>query len=218
MVFDHDAILLDEAGAATPDQGVGMLVNADGQDEEIEVINSSLTDAADQDLNWAVESLARAMERRQKVSVLERMKAAILDALGIPERAPSTNHKEDEEMAVSDEQFAALSAEVKTLSEGMAKIGTTVAEAVGNAVKPLVEAQQTALANQKAKDDAEHTELVNAVVKANLLTEDVAKETPLATLRALAPKATPGTAAALNGAVGNGVEKPKFGLPKAEGK
>lgn len=27
MVFDHDAILLDEAGAATPAQGVGMLVN-----------------------------------------------------------------------------------------------------------------------------------------------------------------------------------------------
>lgn len=27
MVFDHDAILLNEAGAATPDQGVGMMVN-----------------------------------------------------------------------------------------------------------------------------------------------------------------------------------------------
>lgn len=27
--FDHDAILLDEVGAATPEQGVGMLVNAD---------------------------------------------------------------------------------------------------------------------------------------------------------------------------------------------
>lgn len=29
MAFDHDAILIGEAGAATPDQGVGMMVNAD---------------------------------------------------------------------------------------------------------------------------------------------------------------------------------------------
>lgn len=27
--MDHDAILLDEVGAATPEQGVGMMVNAD---------------------------------------------------------------------------------------------------------------------------------------------------------------------------------------------
>lgn len=37
MIFDHDAILLNEPGAATPDQGVGMMVNSDG--EEIEVQN-----------------------------------------------------------------------------------------------------------------------------------------------------------------------------------
>ena len=30
MVFDHDAILLDNIGAATPEQGVGMAVNMDG--------------------------------------------------------------------------------------------------------------------------------------------------------------------------------------------
>jgi hypothetical protein len=31
MQFDHIAILLDEPGAGTPDEGVGMFVNADGQ-------------------------------------------------------------------------------------------------------------------------------------------------------------------------------------------
>ena len=38
MVFDHDAILLDSIGAATPEQGVGMAVNAEGDKIEVEQI------------------------------------------------------------------------------------------------------------------------------------------------------------------------------------
>ncbi|MFY7121718.1 DUF2213 domain-containing protein [Enterobacter cloacae complex sp. SHL021] len=44
MQFDHIAILLDEPGAGTPDEGVGMFVNADGQEADVEV--TSLIDAA----------------------------------------------------------------------------------------------------------------------------------------------------------------------------
>ncbi|AIR71470.1 hypothetical protein [Dickeya fangzhongdai] len=44
MQFDHIAILLDEPGAGTPEEGVGMFVNADGQQSEVE--RASLTDAA----------------------------------------------------------------------------------------------------------------------------------------------------------------------------
>ncbi|HHT4841321.1 TPA: DUF2213 domain-containing protein [Klebsiella aerogenes] len=44
MQFDHIAILLDEPGAGTPEEGVGMFVNADGQEGEVE--NASLIDAA----------------------------------------------------------------------------------------------------------------------------------------------------------------------------
>ena len=40
MVFDHDAILLDSVGAATPDSGVGMAVNAKG--EKIKVKRSEI--------------------------------------------------------------------------------------------------------------------------------------------------------------------------------
>jgi len=36
MVFDHDAILLDSVGAAQPHQGVGMGVNAEGDEFEVE--------------------------------------------------------------------------------------------------------------------------------------------------------------------------------------
>jgi hypothetical protein len=44
MQFDHVAILLDEPGAGTPSDGVGMFVNADGQESSIE--SASLTEAA----------------------------------------------------------------------------------------------------------------------------------------------------------------------------
>lgn len=44
MQFDHIAILLDEPGAGTPEEGVGMFVNADGQEGEVE--NGSLIDEA----------------------------------------------------------------------------------------------------------------------------------------------------------------------------
>ena len=46
MRFDHIAILLDEPGAGTPEEGVGMFVNADGQQGEVEVVN--LDESADQ--------------------------------------------------------------------------------------------------------------------------------------------------------------------------
>lgn len=214
--FDHDAILLDENGAATPEQGVGMMVNAKGETEEIEVINSALDDA-DRDLDWAVDSLARALERRQKASVLDRMKAALLEMFGT-EREPSTNRKEDD-MPVSDEQFKSLSDEVKTLSESMGKIGETIGNAVAAAVKPLVDAQNELTANQKAKDDAEKAELEAKVVKANILDEETAKATPLNTLRALAKKAEPGKAAPLNSAFkGAGDDKPGFKLPGSDKK
>ncbi|MFB4412718.1 DUF2213 domain-containing protein [Pantoea sp. ANP04] len=45
MMFDHVAVLLDEPGAGTPGEGVGIFVNAEGDDQEIEI--ASLADAAD---------------------------------------------------------------------------------------------------------------------------------------------------------------------------
>ncbi|EDK8480234.1 DUF2213 domain-containing protein [Salmonella enterica subsp. enterica] len=44
MQFDHIAILLDEPGAGTPEEGVGIFVNADGQEGEVET--ASLIEAA----------------------------------------------------------------------------------------------------------------------------------------------------------------------------
>lgn len=203
--FDHDAILLDEEGAATPEQGVGMMVNSKGETEEIEVVNSALEDA-ERDLEWAADMAARAAERMAKAPMLERIKTAIMEAITGSERETSSNRKEDD-MAVSDEQFKALSDEVKALSEStkpLANLSETISNAVAEAVKPLKDHVESIDAANKAKDEAEKADLVEKIVKANVLDEETAKATPLNTLRALAPKAKPGKAAALNGAFDGG--------------
>jgi len=216
MEFDHDAILLDQDGAATPDQGVGMMVNSEGEQTQIDVINSFLEDA-DREMDWAVESIVRAAERKHKATAMERMKTRILEAIGLSERETSANTTEKADMA-DEKQLNELSAKVDTLSESIGKIGETIGEAVGNAIKPLVDAQNEIVANQKAKDDAELSELQDKIVKANLMDEAGAKELTLNAARQLAKKAEPGRAAPLNGAFkGTGDDKPAYKLPKAEG-
>lgn len=202
MQFDHDAILLDEDGAATPEQGVGIFVNSAGEAKEIEVINSAYQQA-DSDLDWAVESLARALEKRQRAPFLERMKSAIVEIFGA-ERETSAN-QEKAEMA-DEKQLNELSAKVNALSEAIDNIGETITNAITEAIKPVKEHVDRIEANQKAQEEAERAELVEKVVKANLLDEDAAKELTLNALRKLADRAKPGKAAALNGA-GTGVGK-----------
>lgn len=220
FAFDHDAILLHEAGAATPEQGVGMLVNEKGEEEEIEVINSSLIEDADREIDWAGTRLVEALKRRDSIGTWERMKTAILEAVGLSEREPSVNRKEDD-MAVSEEQFKALSDEVKTLSEAMKPeaLGKVIGDVVANAVRPLVEAQAELTANQKTKDDAELADLQGKIVKANLMDEAAAKELTLNAARALAKKAEPGKAATLNAALGTSTnEGGGFKLPAGDKK
>lgn len=76
MVLDHDCFLLDEPGAATPEQGVGVFVNSAG--DQLEVINSSLEDDLDRELTWAAESIVRVVERKEQEPLIERIKLAIL--------------------------------------------------------------------------------------------------------------------------------------------
>lgn len=199
--FDHDAILLNEEGAATPDQGVGMMVNSKGETEEIEVINSALEEA-ERELEWAADWAIRAVDKMERASVVERIASAIKEAiLGASERETSATNGEAE-MAVSDEQFNALSEEVKSLSDSVKGIGETVANAVTEAMKPIKDHVDQIDAANKAKDEAELADLTAKIVKANLMDEDTAKELTLNAARALAKKAEPGKAAAINGAGG----------------
>lgn len=53
MMFDHVAVLLDEPGAGTPAEGVGIFVNAEGDELEIEVVNLADADVPDpQDVSF----------------------------------------------------------------------------------------------------------------------------------------------------------------------
>lgn len=219
--FDHDAILLDFAGAATPEQGVGIFVNASGESEDITVINS-IWEEADRELDWALDSIVRSLEKKARFPIVEKIKAAITEAFS--SGAEVTANQEEAEMSKTIDE---LSAQVTALTESMNGLGKTITDGVAaaftNALKPLVDAQDKILANEKAKEEAEKSVLIDKVVKANVLDETAAKVTPLETLKALvanmkAPEkpanVRPGTVVNNNqgGATG------KFKAPVAEAK
>jgi len=185
--FDHDAILIGEDGAATPEQGVGMLVNANGKSEQIKVINSSLMDDIERDLGWAAESAVRAIDRLERASMIESIVSAIKSVVsgGQASRETSANLG-DAEMA-DNAKLEELSAKVNTLTEAQEKIGETIANAVTEAVKPIIDAQAEIKANQEAKDAAERDVLVNKIVEAKIdgLGKEVIEKMDTAALNAL---------------------------------
>jgi len=199
MAFDHDAILLGEDGAATPDQGVGMMVNAKGEESQIDVINSVFEDF-EREMDWAADMALRAAERLERVPVMDRIKSAILDAVRGAGREPSANIGEAD--MTDKAQFDALSAKVDAITESQNGIGETIANAVTAAMKPLTDNLAEMQANQTAKDKAELDGYVATIIKANILDADSAAELTLNAARKLAANAKPGTAAALNGAFG----------------
>lgn len=208
ILFDHDAILLGEVGAATPEQGVGMLVNAKSPSgEKVEVVNSLLEDA-ERDLDWSLDSALRAAERLERLPLLERIKRVILDAVRGGQADPETvNNTETEPMAVTDEQFQELANSFKELAESIPTM-------IENAVKPFAEKAEAAANALAAKDEAELAAARAAVVNANLMTEEAANELTLNAALSLVEHAKPRHAYALNGAfVGTG--KPaEYDLPE----
>lgn len=210
IVFDHDAILIGEDGAATPEQGVGMLVNkaVSPTGEQVTVINSTMQEQADRELDWAVADLARAVERKQKAGALDRMKSAIMEALGLSEREPEATQQKEADMA-DEKQLEALSATVNALSEAVNGIAASV--------KTLADAQAAQAQITANAETAELTELRAKIVKANLLDEAAAGELTLNAARALAKAAEPGKAAPIaNGFTPQTETTGGFKLPKSE--
>lgn len=191
MYFDHDAILLDEEGAATPNQGVGMMVNSK---TEIPVINSVLDRAVDE-LEWAAGYLADAVDRVQEAEKKQSVIDKILSALGITgkdkipgESLKANGNSEEIPMPISEEEFKALADSVKALTANAENIAKSVADAVADAVKPLQEQVTALTANAAKAEEAERTELTAKVVANNLLTEETAKTLSVNALRELAGK------------------------------
>lgn len=220
--FDHDAILLGEDGAATPAHGVGMMVNSAVKDgRKIDVINSAV-DEAERELDWAGMHLLSALERRDRATVWERIKSAIMEAVsGSSEREPSANQGEAE--MADDKQLSELSKKVNALEESLkpdnfAKaFGDAIGNAVKEAMKPVTDHVEAIVANQKADEDAKRATAINSLTKGGQWTEDELKDMPLSALNKLVEKAAPGKAAALNSAFG-GVQAQGggFKLPTGE--
>lgn len=187
ILWDHDAILLNETGAATPEQGVGLLVNAaTDHGDEIDVMNSMLEDA-ERELDWAVDRAAHAAERVARIPLIERIKQMILGEVS-NDQEPITNQEEEDAMTVSAEQFKALSDKVDSLSTTVGGIGASVTEAVNAALKPVLEAQERQAATNAAAEEAEKADLVKQLVNAKAFDEEVANELSLPSLRKEAAK------------------------------
>jgi hypothetical protein len=224
IVFDHDAILIGEEGAATPAQGVGLMVNAaaspDG-DEKIDVINCTLEDDIDREMGWALESMLRSVERKERLGLLEQAKnyiTRLLQGDPTPETTGSAALNSNEE-AMDKAQFDELSGKVAALSDAVAGISDTIATAVGNAIKPVTDALEAQANAAKAKAEEEHEALVNKVVEAGLLEEAVAKEASAPVLNALLEKAGDGGstfAYRVNNAFKPAGDKPAYKLPEGD--
>lgn len=199
ILFDHDAILLDEEGAATPDQGVGMMVNG----KEITVINSVLEQAED-NLDYATSWLVDALERHEKAGLVDRFKETLISLFRGEQAKTETSNEEDDDM--TDKVVEALSAKVDALTESVGGIAETIANAVTAGMKPLTDRMDAADAVANEQAEAEKSTLVNKIVKANLLDEDTAKTMNIMQLNALAEKCEPGKASTFKSANNSGDE------------
>lgn len=209
MVFDHDAILLAGPGAATPEQGVGMFVNAAG--DELEVINSTLGEDADEEIDWAVDSLVRAIERKKQLPLLERMKMSIMQLI---QGDPTPANTEGDALTANGDtmdkaQFDALSAKVDALAAATPLTEAKVAEIVGNALKPIADDIAARAKIETDKAETERLDLVTKVVANGLLDEEIAKDATTPVLNALLSKG-PAPAFRVNGAF-----KPSNGADRA---
>ena len=203
--FDHDAILLNEEGAATPEQGVGIFVNSKGEGEKMRVINSAL-DRIEDRIDWAGMDLLSALEDQAKATLWERVKSAIMETLSPAERETSANHERNAEMA-DEKQLGDLSTKLDGIADSLSGLGDTLANSITKALEPVTTTITEMQNAQKAKDEAELMAAVNKVVKANLLSEEVAKTMPLAALNELSKNIVEGKAKNLVKGIGNGSDE-----------
>ena len=194
MHADHDAILLNELGAATPAQGVGLFVNAKGepvdvQNAEIELDDNAIESIAES-IAYQLEHEAREQERQP---LIDKIMAAIKSLLGTKttEGLPLSANQEGQDM--TKEEITALVGELMANSLKAEDVKTIVTEALAPVSQAVTELQT----NAKAADEAARAVLVDVVVKANLMDEADTAGMTVNALQKLAAKCKPGAAAPL---------------------
>ncbi|EAA8526642.1 DUF2213 domain-containing protein [Salmonella enterica subsp. enterica] len=117
MMFDHVAVLLDEPGAGTPDEGVGIFVNAEGDEVEIEVVNleeASNPDPQDHSFKSFLNQLKALFSANSDSTQKETdpMKELIVNALKA--KGKPVDGKTDAELMDAYNQMLAENADAKT--------------------------------------------------------------------------------------------------------
>jgi len=198
MHADHDAILINEQGAATPAQGVGLFVNKQG--ESIDVQNADV-EFSDEMISQMAESISYQMEHmareQNRQPMLDKIMAALKSMLGKPNKgnALSVNSKEGTDMteAQMKEMQDSIVAQLKANTLSAEAVKAIVDDAISPVAKHVTELQVSA----KAADDAARAVLVDVVVKANLMDEADTAGMSVNALQKLADKCKPGVAAPL---------------------
>jgi len=179
--FNHDAILVGEIGAATPEQGVGIFVNADGE-QEVEVMYCNLYEM-EEEVKAECEMMPEE-EKRPIIAFLSKMLAKLThnpkhDTMdgesGDMPPMPMNNCREGEQVEKQEAEKMiadALAVNASQLEESVKKICTDVCNQM----------MQTMKTNS---EQAEKDGLIQQVVNAKLLPEDAAKECGIAALRGL---------------------------------
>lgn len=167
--FNHDAILLNGVGAATPEQGVGIFVNSDGEQEETEVMYVNAYDDKELEGQFEIKVKGSMLER-----FLEFMKTVVKSEPSDESQTVNSNREGNEvdETKVSEMIANALAAQE-------AKSAEVIKQAIDGAVAAAL------AANAQTQAEAEKAQLVEQVVNAKLLPEDAAKECGVTALKAM---------------------------------
>jgi hypothetical protein len=189
MMFDHVAVLLDEPGAGTPSEGVGIFVNADGDEQELEVMNlANADDPHQQDpafksfFNQLKAFFSANSDSTQKET--DPMKDLIVNALKA--KGKSVDGKTDAELMDAYNQMLAENAETKEetpeekaarekkeTDDKKAKEQATNSEEMPAWAKALADRVDTVVNSLNANSDKEKGEK-RAAVKAKFGLDDLA--------------------------------------------
>ena len=184
---DHNAILLDEEPAASTEEGTGVFVNRKGEVQTLRTFTVNMSDVEAKTDDSEPEPPAEGGSDDISTNQLTGIVKAVMKAI-------SGNRKEAEmaDDATKGEGVsnADLAKRVENL-EGNTLTKEEFNEMLGNALKPLIEANEiTAKANAEAEAN-ERKELTEKVVAANIagMTNEDCAEMPMASLRKLAGNA-----------------------------
>ncbi|MGJ8516638.1 hypothetical protein [Carnimonas bestiolae] len=211
MRFDHDAILLGEIGAATPEQGVGIFVNAEGEESDVLIGNVSLTDSEQESVNFNIEQIAKQIElagkREDPTSVIGRLFNAFKSVIGGGESSESlaANHQEapEGEAMTKEELEAVLNTALEPIKTELAEVKAVNAELKANHDSTKA-AEQERIANERKPFEER--------AKAKGLTNEQVKGMETNTLKAAFPEEKPGYHVNTNFAGNSG--KDEYALPE----